>query len=150
MAEATPQQAPQTTNRRRRFDMILQIILALVAGGGISYGLRDVEAFKQLNGLYTTKDEGIDIKRSIKEIRDTQVENAVTNATAQANIVAANANTVASLAQLRAEMNTNFASLKLMLTDHRTAQQQTDDKQNLSISELRLLITKPPKPTKEN
>lgn len=138
MTNEEPKAQPQPSNRRRRFDMILQIILAALAGGGVAYSAKDVKA---LNGLYTTREEGAGIRENIREIRETQVANSIANATAQAN-------TVTALAQLRADMNTNFASLKVILVDNKSAQSLLDNKQSLDISEIKLLLK--PKQVKEN
>ncbi len=119
--------APAPKNGPRKADKWMWAL----GGGGVSAVIGIV---LQMNGLYFTRAEGVNVKEDLRTL---------------SGKVDGNKNDVVNAVNtLRLDMNKNFADFMLQHTRDQSVQFRLDEKQNLEISELRLLMKT--KPTKEN
>lgn len=126
--QTAAQPQPQHNHMRRSTKWVYGL-LGASSGGALAFIL-------QMNGLYFTRNEGLNVKSDV--------------AVLSSKIDATNLNLVTAINGLRTDMNTNFSNLQLQLVRDNHAQNKVDEKQDLAISELKLLQhTQTPKTNKK-
>lgn len=127
----TPQATTVTQtpmNRWRRSDKWMLGIGSGTLGIGIAFVL-------QMNGLYFTRHEGLNVKEDLSSLA--------------LKVDANKTDVINAINLLRIDVNKNFTDMMLQYTRDQSAQYRTDEKQNMEIGEIKLLLPKP-KTTKEN